>query len=216
MKINEIFRSISGESKFAGAPAIFIRTFGCNLLCSFCDSLYAVQGADYKEMSIDDIMKEISQYDCKRIILTGGEPLIQQDSTDLISTLLENDYFVEIETNGAVNLEPYIDKFGDNENLLYTMDWKCPSSNMNSKMLANNLELLGSEDVVKCVVGSQEDLNEMERIVKQTEAQVFVSPVFGKIDPKDIVQYVLDNNLNTVRCQLQLHKYIWPVDMRGV
>ena len=212
MKINEIFYSISGESIQAGRLAIFIRTFGCPCRCSYCDSMYAVEGTDYKEMSIEDILTEIKQYDCKYVVLTGGEPLIQSDSNELIRALVENSYHVEIETCGAVDITP----LEDIEDITITMDWKCPSSGMLDKMLESNLEHLAPYDVLKCVVGSEEDLDEMARVSKLTSAQVFVSPVFGKIEPKEIVEYLMNNSLTDVRMQLQIHKFIWPVDMRGV
>jgi len=213
MLINEIFYSISGESINSGFPTIFIRTFGCNLRCSYCDSMYAVEGDDYKEMSVDEILSEISNYLCHRVIFTGGEPLIQKDAYELINRLASDGYSVEIETNGAVPLYP-MDFM--NPLITITMDWKCPSSGMTDKMISENLSILGKRDVVKCVVGSTEDLYEMKRISKLTRAQVFVSPIFGKIEPKEIVEYLLDNNLTNVRFQLQIHKFVWPVDQRGV
>lgn len=215
MLINEIFQSINGEGQFCGYPTIFIRTFGCGLRCSYCDTMYAVKGRDFTEIPIDQIVDKVKSFNCKRVTFTGGEPLLQKDALDLINKLIEEDYIVEVETNGAVDLTTYLNGKYTNS-LFMTMDWKCPSSGMLNKMNKNNLSLLRSSDVVKCVVGSQEDLDEMKNIAHKTIAQIFVSPVFGEIDPKDIVQYVLDNNLNTVRVQLQLHKFIWPPEMRGV
>jgi len=212
MKINEIFYSISGESVQAGRLAIFIRTFGCPCRCSYCDSMYAVEGSDYKEMSVDDILGEVSKYASKYVVLTGGEPLIQPESHELIQRLVYSGYHVEIETCGAVD----ISYAASLEGVTVTMDWKCPSSNMLEKMIATNLEHLRASDALKCVVGSREDLDEMLRVSKLTLAQVFVSPVFGQIEPKEIVEYLMKHELTDVRLQLQLHKFIWPVDMRGV
>jgi len=216
MKINEIFYSISGESIAAGYPTIFIRTFGCPLRCSWCDSLYAVEGKDFQDMSVDDILSDISQYNCKRVILTGGEPVIQKDFNELLQALFERDYHVEIETSGAVDLCAIHVGKEDEDRCTVTMDWKCPSSGMTSRMIEDNLQKLTSNDVLKCVVGSLEDLDEMKRISALTSAHVFVSPVFGMIEPKDIVQYLLDNNLTDVRFQLQIHKFVWSADKRGV
>jgi len=212
MKINEIFRSISGESINAGYLAIFIRAFSCNLRCSYCDSLYSVEGNGYTEMSVDEILDFISQWTTKRVVFTGGEPLLQHDAKDLIFRLANEGYMVEVETNGAVAL----DSFLKSDSIIYTMDWKCPSSGMNKNMIAHNLELLRENDVIKFVVSSEEDLNEAATIIPKTCAIPFISPVFGKIEPKDIVYYMKYHNMDTARFQLQLHKYVWPIDMRGV
>lgn len=216
MKICEIFNSLSGESRFAGRRATFIRTFGCNCRCNYCDSLWSLEGDEYNDMSIAEIMDEVSKYDCKHVVYTGGEPLLQKGAPELMHTLLDNGYFVEIETNGAVDLDPFVFEFHDEENLIYTMDWKCPGSGMRDRMVDGNLSLLTSDDVVKCVVSDRADLDEMARISKLTSAQVFISPVFGRIEPREIAEYILENKMNDVRLQLQIHKYVWPVDMRGV
>lgn len=212
MKINEIFRSISGESINAGYLAIFIRAFFCNLRCSYCDSLYSVEGSSYTEMSVEEIVKFISQWSTKRVVFTGGEPLLQKDADELIGELSNRGYIVEVETNGAVPL----DKFPSGNSIIYTMDWKCPSSGMNSKMISRNLELLDEHDVIKFVVGSEEDLDEAAKIISQTRAIPFISPVFGKIDPKDIIGYMKDHNMDTARFQLQIHKFVWDPNMKGV
>lgn len=215
MKINEIFLSISGESFEAGKPAVFIRAHGCNLRCSYCDSLYAVEGLDYTEMTVDEIVTQVSQFECEKIIFTGGEPLDQLDAIELIGRLLTDGYNVEIETNGAVDLA-ILDRFTNDANMTITMDWKCPSSNMRKKMIESNLRKLRSIDVLKFVVSSAEDLDEMQEVSKVTSAQCFVSPVFGKIEPKEIVEYILENKLFDVRFQLQIHKIIWDSNLRGV
>ncbi len=212
MLINEIFQSINGEGQFCGYPTIFIRTFGCDLRCSYCDTMYAVKGRDFKEMSLDEILSEVKKFNCKRITLTGGEPLLQKDALDLINTLVEDDYIVEIETNGAVDLTNYV---GHND-VFITMDWKCPSSGMLDKMLEDNLQLLQQTDTLKFVVGSKEDLDEMREVSQRTAAQCFASPVFGKIEPKEIVEYMLENNLDNIKAQIQLHKVIYDPEERGV
>ena len=220
MKVNEIFKSISGESIEAGKLAVFIRLFGCQLACSYCDSTYSCYGDDYVEMSIPEIIDKVEELHCKKIILTGGEPLLQSDAYDLIYELVKSRYFVEIETNGAIDLFKLFnetDIITDHpDRVIVTMDWKCPTSGMLHKMIPSNLMELRPTDVLKCVVGSKEDLDVMKRTLQLTQAQVFVSPVFGQIEPKDIVQYMIDNELNDVRLQLQIHKFIYPVDMRGV
>lgn len=220
MKVNEIFQSISGEAARAGYPVIFIRTYGCNLRCSYCDTMYALEGNDYREIALESIVAECSNYGTKRVVITGGEPLLQPDMPQLVDALCNYGYEVEIETNGAVDLESFHKKLTTQrmDLLSYTMDYKTLSSNMNNKMKQENLKFLSSQDVIKFVVGSIEDLQQAYDIWKQNEveAQVFISPVFGKIEPKELVTFVLTNNLHDWRVQLQIHKLIWPVDQRGV
>lgn len=214
MKINEIFYSISGESIQSGFPAIFIRTYGCPLRCSYCDTSYSYEGSDYTEMSVMEIVKEVEQYTCRRIILTGGEPLIQPDVHDLILQLLINGYTIEIETSGCVDITPYRNLY----DVIVTMDWKGPSSKMHDKMVYENLHKLRDCDVLKFVVGSIEDLEEMKTILHSAKpsCHIFVSPVLGSIQLQDIVNYILENNIQNVRFQLQIHKYIWDPSERGV
>ena len=222
MKINEIFCSLNGESARAGKRTVFVRTFGCNLRCSYCDTMYAVEGNDYTDMTIEEIKEKVDSFHCNRVTLTGGEPMIQKDMMDLIY-LLDGDcdrlYELEVETNGAVDLTELVKarKNGDvSDSLLITMDWKCQTSDMLDKMIENNLSLLSDTDVVKCVVGSIADLEEAMRVHSLTQAQLYLSPVFGKIEPKEIAEYINAGEINDVTLQLQQHKCIWPSDMRGV
>lgn len=214
MNISEIFCSINGESSMSGLRTVFIRTFACPLRCSYCDSLYAVEGDDFKIMSVPDIIAEVKKYDCKRVTLTGGEPMIQADAFDLIKELTGEGYSVEIETSGAVDLKPLKDLMLDH--CIVTMDWKCPSSEMRDRMFESNLDVLDYDDVLKFVVGSQEDLDEVGKIKDRTNAQIFVSPVFGKIELRDIAERIINEGWNNVRLQLQLHKFCWDPDKRGV
>lgn len=221
MKINEIFKSISGEAARAGLPVIFIRTYGCNLRCSYCDTMYAVEGGEYLQMEPEEILKTCESMKLKRVVLTGGEPLIQPDAPKLVDLLCDNGYEVEIETNGAVGLPLFHTKLKTKNKYLlsYTMDYKGHSSLMTEKMLKTNLEFLSDKDVLKFVVGCMEDLTQVEDILlnEEVHAQVFISPVFGKIDPKEIVEFILsDPKLNNCRLQLQLHKLVWDVNKRGV
>jgi 7-carboxy-7-deazaguanine synthase len=212
MKVVEIFKSIDGEGIRAGFPATFIRLVGCNLRCSYCDTRYSYENPEYEELTVDQIVKCVSDLHCHRITLTGGEPLIHDDVDKLITVLTDNGYEVNIETNGSVDIYPYI----YNPNIILTVDYKCPSSGMESKMLLNNIKYLRFTDVLKFVVGTQEDLDKCRFISQRTCANVYVSPVFGQIQPKDIVDYILTNELNNCRVQLQLHKYIWDPQERGV
>ena len=212
MLINEIFKSISGESWQAGYPAIFIRAFGCPLSCTYCDTEYSCKGDDFKDMTISEILDKVQELGGRRVIFTGGEPLIQKDATELVQALSDNGYTVEIETCGAVNF----DSVRDIPNVYITMDWKSKSSGMEDRMLAENLNKLREVDVLKFVVSSEEDMDTMTKIAAMTKAQCFVSPIFGDIEPRQIVEYLMSHNLNNIRFQLQLHKFVWPVDMRGV
>ncbi len=212
MLISEIFKSISGESWQAGYLATFVRTYGCQLNCSYCDSRYACDSNEYTLMSVDQIMSVVEKMQCKRIILTGGEPLIQRGAHELVVELSNAGYIVEIETCGAVDITDYLNI----PNVYITMDWKSISSGMNDKMIPENLYKLREQDVLKFVVSNEEDLDDMVRIAADTYAQCFVSPVFGEIEPVDIVSYLMNNNLNDIRFQLQIHKIVWDKDKRGV
>lgn len=213
--VSEIFSSIEGEGKRTGYMSIFIRLTGCNLRCSYCDTKYAqVQGRDDSEvLSIDELIDKIKVFQWKRITLTGGEPLLH-DVKDLLWRLCIAGYEVNIETNGAV---PLLKK--RYANIFYTMDWKCPSSGENGKMLKENLSLLTRDDVLKFVVGNETDLNEMKRIVSEYQREkplFYVSPIFGEIEPAEIVEYIKENKLKDVCVQIQLHKIIWNPEARGV
>ena len=214
MLISEIFSSIEGEGIRTGYLCTFIRLVGCNLLCTYCDSLYSVKiqnKEQYQIMDIDQIINRCIQLKNKRITLTGGEPLIHKDVKKLIYRLIEEGFEVNIETNGSVPLTDY-----ESCNVIITMDWKSPSSGMNDKMNRNNLSLLKSKDVLKFVVQDDKDLDDMKDIIKCVDCNIFVSPIFGKINPKDIVQYLKDNNIQNVRLQLQLHKIVYDPEQRGV
>lgn len=226
MQINEIFSSIDGEGIRTGYPVTFIRSQFCNLKCIYCDTMYSWDAKDengclqYTDMTVDEIVEKCKELKNRRITFTGGEPLIQKDAADLVNRLLDEDFEVNIETNGAVNLEEFDLKITSKNlfNLIYTLDYKTASSGMEDKMILSNLEYIGTDDVLKFVVGSREELDRMREIVTKydIEAEIFISPVFGKIEPKELVEYILEHNLQNVRVQLQLHKIIWNPEMRGV
>lgn len=211
MKVNEIFYSIEGEGKRAGMPCVFIRLFGCNLNCSYCDSRYACEGNDYKEMSIEEIMSEVNKYDCPCVTVTGGEPLIHRGIEELLKALDKNNYHINVETNGTK--KPVVLR-----NVFYTMDFKTYSSGESDKMNVNAFIELEPFDVLKFVVGSKADLDQAYNFVKDNfiNCQIFVSPIFGMIEPREIVEYLKEHHLNSWRVQLQLHKYIWEPQKRGV
>lgn len=215
MKVVEIFKSIDGEGIRAGFPVTFIRLAGCNLRCEYCDTTYSYDVSKAKEMTISEILASVSSLNCKRITLTGGEPLIHDSVEGLIRMLVRRGYEVNIETNGSVDIQPYVNALG---NPIITMDYKCPCSGMEDKMLKSNLLMLRKTDVLKFVVGSVKDLLICHEIIccNDIKAQIFISPVFGKIEPKEIVDYVIGHNMNDCRVQLQLHKIIWDPELRGV
>ena len=216
-KVNEIFLSIDGEGYRTGLPVVFIRLYGCNLNCSYCDTRYSCEQQEYKEMSLYDILAQVLSYGVPRVTLTGGEPLIHPGVKDLIVSLVANDIEVNIETNGAVDLDEFIE-FKYNSKVVFTMDYKCKSSGMEDKMILSNLEFLQPKDVIKFVVSNYNELEKMEYILESSKckAQAYVSPVFDAIEPKELVEYILDNKLNNVKVQVQLHKIIWEPTKRGV
>lgn len=216
-KVNEIFLSIDGEGYRTGLPVVFIRLYGCNLNCSYCDTRYSCEQQEYKEMSLYDILAQVLSYGVPRVTLTGGEPLIHPGVKDLIVSLVANDIEVNIETNGAVDLDEFIE-FKYNSKVVFTMDYKCKSSGMEDKMILSNLEFLQPKDVIKFVVSNYNEMEKMEYILESSKckAQAYVSPVFGAIEPKELVEYILDNKLNNVKVQVQLHKIIWEPTKRGV
>ncbi|MCI6406987.1 radical SAM protein [Veillonella caviae] len=213
MNVIEIFGSIEGEGVRAGELCTFIRLSECNLRCSYCDTTYSFEPGE--EMSVDEIVQRVNDIGFKNITITGGEPLLQ-DIRPLIDAL--HDYDINIETNGSINPIPM---YGNFPNVFFTVDYKGPSSDMEGFM--NNgdvLTELSKYDVIKFVVGTIEDLDRMRELITNNDyaAAVYVSPVFGRIEAKDIVEYVKQykDELKNVRVQLQIHKFIWPPDMKGV
>ena len=211
IKINEIFHSIQGESSFAGLPCVFVRLTYCNLRCTYCDTEYAFyEGTDY---SIEQIIEEIKKYDCKLVEITGGEPLMQEEVHELIKTLCDAGYDVMLETGGSLTVKNV------DQRVKIIMDLKCPSSGMMKKNLYENIDYLKSSDEVKFVIGDREDYIWSKEIVEQyslaEKCTVLFSIVFDKLEPLTLTQWILEDKLN-VRFQLQMHKYIWHPDTKGV
>lgn len=219
--IIEKFVSIDGEGSSAGELATFIRFSGCNLRCSWCDTKYSWDGSVRPEtMNVAKICDYVEKTGVFNLTLTGGEPLIQPYIDVLISKLLENsELTIRIETHGGVNITEFRAQF-PNERVQFIVDYKLPSSKMEVQMCALNLQVIGSADIYKFVIASERDLQLAIDIVLQEDltnrCQVYFSPVVDLIDSRDIVSAMVDNKLNRVKLQLQLHKYIWPKDMRGV
>lgn len=222
MNVNEIFYSIEGEGIRAGHPCVFVRFNGCNLRCSYCDTKYA---QDFKakgtEMTPREILDKVKSYGCPYVTLTGGEPCKQKKIRELVTLLLDNYFKVNVETNGSVNAAALFYGVYNRKNLTITMDYKCKSSGMSDHMNLDYLTRLSNDDVVKFVVGSEEDMYEALRIInaldiKLTRPNIFFSPVFGSIEPKEIVEFLKKTGLHQCRVQLQLHKFIWDPEDRGV
>ena len=212
----EKFVSINGEGQKAGELALFVRFVGCNLSCSWCDTKWAnTPTAPFTEMSAQEICDLAKNSGVKNVTLTGGEPLLQNEITSLITALAKQGSSVEIETNGSVPLPAISDS-----SVTFTMDYKLPSSEMESRMCLENFARLTPRDTVKFVCGSHADLERAAQIIAQydltNKCKVYLSPVFTMIDPKDIVEYMKQHSLNGVRLQLQLHKFIWDPNERGV
>ncbi len=218
MKVVEKFVSINGEGTRAGELSVFIRFKGCNLNCSYCDTIWAnAADCEYEALSPYDILFYILDTDVKNVTLTGGEPLLQKDMKPLLRLLSDyKEIHVEIETNGSVDLTPFCDM----ERVSFTMDYKLPSSGCEDKMLFSNMKLLRAADTVKFVSGSYSDLEKARMIIEKysltDRCHVYLSPIFGSIEPSDMVDYMISHNMNAVRLQLQLHKFIWDPNKRGV
>lgn len=206
-RVTEIFKSIEGEGKRVGTPCVFIRLAGCNLRCSYCDTTYSQHDSDGREMTLRNIIGEVKNLNTTNVTITGGEPMLQ-DATSIAKAL---DWCeCNIETNGSIPLPE------KPENTFYTMDWKCGCSGMTDAMHTQNLQWLDENDVIKFVVGNDADLEQAKAVINTgVKAIPYISPIYGMIEPKEIVEYVLDNELDA-RVQVQLHKVIWNPDERGV
>jgi len=211
LKINEIYHSIQGESTKAGLPCVFIRLTYCNLRCTYCDTEYAFyEGYD---KSIDEVIKEVKKYNCNLVEVTGGEPLVQNESIELMKRLCDEGFEVMLETGGSLPISD-IDK-----RVRIILDLKCPSSGMMKKNLYENIEYLKSIDEVKFVIGTREDYEwskeQVEKYQLDKKCTVLFSVVFGELEPVTLVNWILEDKLN-VRYQLQMHKIIWEPDKKGV
>lgn len=209
LKINEIFKSIQGESTYAGLPCTFIRLAGCNLRCTYCDTHYAYYHG--KELSDEEIISKIEEYGVNCVEFTGGEPLLQEKTPPLIKTLLDKGYNVLIETNGSICIG-CLDK-----RLTIIMDIKTPRSGMTERMNLKNLELLKKTDEIKFVLTDESDYTWAKdfiisnKLFDKFKNNILMSPAYSILPPKSLVSWVLRDNL-PVRVQLQLHKYIWSPD----
>lgn len=214
----EKFVSINGEAARAGELAVFIRFRKCNLHCSYCDTRWAnAESVPADMMTAAEITDYVNGTGIVNVTLTGGEPLLQEDIAELTDMLIASGHRVEIETNGSISIAGLADR---DKRPVFTLDYKLPGSGMESHMLTENYGYLRPTDTVKFVSGSLSDLERAAEIIAEyrlTErCSVYISPVFGDIEPTAIVDFMRDHRLNGVRLQLQLHKFIWAPDKRGV
>lgn len=217
-RVAEKFVSINGEGQKAGQPAVFIRLAGCNLRCSYCDTLWANSPeAPHEKMTEDEIAEYILKTGIKNVTLTGGEPLLADNIVILLERLSRENISVEIETNGSADIS-VCENISPRPSV--TLDYKLPSSGMEQFMRLENYEYLKKSDTVKFVAGSENDLKRALEIIEKYDltkkCRVYFSPVFGKIEPAKIVDFMLERKLNDVTLQLQLHKFIWDPERRGV
>lgn len=218
-QVVEKFVSINGEGRRAGELAVFIRMKGCNLRCTYCDTLWANEAdCESTEMTVDEIVSYIEESKVKNVTLTGGEPLLREGMAELITAILSDPQRrVEIETNGSVDLSPYCEL---ERRPSFTMDYKMPDSGMEHAMCLSNMEKLSSEDTVKFVVSSRSDMERALEIIEKYDLRertaVYFSPVFGRIEPVEMVDFLMEKKLNDVKIQIQLHKVIWDPQKRGV
>jgi len=211
LKINEIYRSIQGESTFTGLPCVFVRLTYCNLRCTYCDTEYAFyEGHDY---TVAQAFEEIRRYGCSLVEITGGEPLLQKEVYPLMDGLLSSGLTVLLETGGSIDIGNV------DSRVIKIMDLKCPSSGECGRNLYANLDKLQPHDEIKFVVGTREDYLWMRQILEQHRLperfSVLLSTVFGQLEPRQLVEWLLEDNLK-VRFQLQAHKYIWDPNTKGV
>ncbi len=212
LKINEVFYSIQGESTRAGLPCVFVRLTYCNIRCVYCDTEYAFyEGVD---RSIEEIIDTVNSYGCKLVEITGGEPLVQENVHILMKSLCDLGYEVMLETGGSLPIENV------DERVKVIMDLKTPYSKMEKKNRYENIQYLKPNDEVKFVIGSREDYDWAKEILNKYDLlnkveQVLFSPVFDKVENVELANWILEDKLN-VRFQLQMHKYIWHPETRGV
>ncbi|WP_454063566.1 7-carboxy-7-deazaguanine synthase QueE [Candidatus Nitrospira salsa] len=211
LQVTEIFHSIQGESSFAGHPCVFVRLTGCPLRCTWCDTDYAFHGGE--RLSFEEILKHVRTYNCRLVEVTGGEPLSQAATTELISVLCDQGFDVLLETSGAIDTAPV------DPRTHVILDVKCPGSGMVDRMDWTNLDRLSKKDEAKFVIKDRQDYEWAKDVLAQygliDRCPVLFSPVFGELDLQPIAEWILEDQL-PVRFQVQLHKFIWAPDMRGV
>ncbi len=209
LRITEIFYSLQGESNTVGLPTVFIRLTGCPLRCRYCDTAYAFSGGE--KQTIPAIIDQVDQYKAKYITVTGGEPLAQVNSHELIRQLLDKGYIVSLETSGAIDISSV-----DNR-AVKVMDIKTPASGEMDKNIYQNIQYLSATDQLKFVIADDTDYQWSKAIIQQydlaSRCEILFSPVMGKMNPTLLAENIINDNL-PVRFQIQLHKYLWD-DAQG-
>jgi 7-carboxy-7-deazaguanine synthase len=212
LTVNEIFHSIQGESTYAGRPCVFVRLTACDLRCSWCDTPYSFH--EGRKRSLEDVLAEVRSYECPLVEVTGGEPLLQEEVYPLMDALLADGRTVLLETGGHRSTARVPAP------VVAIVDVKCPGSGEAHRNDWSNLDRLRAHDEVKFVIKDRVDYEYARDVVRQRDlaaraAAVLFSPVHGVLDPKDLSAWVLADRL-PVRVQLQVHKYIWDPNTRGV
>jgi 7-carboxy-7-deazaguanine synthase len=212
LTINEIFYSIQGESTYAGRPCVFVRLTACDLRCTWCDTAYAFH--EGHKQTLDEVLAEVNRYDCPLVEVTGGEPLLQDEVYPLMERLLEHGRTVLIETGGHRTTERVP------EQVITILDVKCPGSGEAHRNDWSNLARLRPHDEVKFVIKDRADYEYARDVIARhalagRAAALLFSPVHGVLDPKQLSEWVLADRL-PARVQLQVHKYIWDPNTRGV
>ena len=212
LTVFEIYPSIQGESTHAGRPCVFVRLAACDLRCSWCDTPYAFTGG--QKMAVEDVLARVDALGVPLVELTGGEPLLQKEAIPLMAGLLESGHEVLLETGGHISVADVPAP------VVRIVDVKCPGSGEAGKMHWPNLDLLRPHDEVKFVLKDRADYEYARDVVQRhglaaKVAAVLFSPVHGVLDPRTISEWVLADRL-AVRVQLQVHKYIWDPQTRGV
>lgn len=212
LRVNEIYKSVQGESSWVGLPCTFVRLARCHLRCVWCDTAYAFRGGE--NMALEDILARCKELKCKLIEITGGEPLVQKQCPELARLFVEEGYTVLVETSGTLPIRVLDDR------VIRIMDLKCPGSGECEKNDWSNIEALTAKDEVKFVLASRDDYKWSRDVIRRYDLSnqcgaLLMSPVFGQIEATKIVEWILEDEL-PVRFQLQLHKFIWPPESRGV
>ncbi|MCK5905019.1 MAG: 7-carboxy-7-deazaguanine synthase QueE [Gammaproteobacteria bacterium] len=204
LRITEIFYSIQGETSKIGLPTVFIRLTGCPLRCQYCDTSYAFHGGEV--MLFEDIIRQVTKFNCKDVCVTGGEPLAQANSKKLLKDLADLDFQVSLETGGSISLKEV------DERVKIIMDIKTPDSGESTKNRWENLELLKQTDELKIVICSREDYQWSKEIIEQykisEKCPILFSPCAESIDPRDLAEWILTDQL-PIRFQMQIHKILW-------
>jgi 7-carboxy-7-deazaguanine synthase len=211
LQVCETFYSLLGESTWAGLPAFFIRLTGCNLRCRYCDTVYAYEGG--QEMTAAVLLQAAGSHPARRVLVTGGEPLLQTGTLTLLASLADQGLTVLLETNGSLPIREV------DARVHRILDLKCPGSGMESHNLWENLEYLHALDEVKFVITDHADfawaLEAIKRHHLAGRVPLLISPVFGAVPPREAAAWILESGL-PLRLNLQLHKYIWGPEVRGV